>query len=235
MEENTELITFVGVSESETKSKFEDVEISSLEEKVDLENLVIYPSEPYINERLGEEHLHNFLSFQSGELFKKYENFGIKSEPLENEINNDISVKANELPHHNYEKSPIEFSRNVPKEQKFKALFCFLCSLQFDRKSVYDLHQSLVHGSKSEDSEVKIEVVSEISETINDSQTSTLPQVHKEKKKSYDTGKKLLPCNICGKTFSHKGHLNVHIESVHEGKNHSNVIYVMQLFLTKQI
>ena len=71
MEENTELITFVGVSESETKSKFEDVEISSLEEKVDLENLILFPSES--NERIEEEHLRYLLSLEPEELFKKYE------------------------------------------------------------------------------------------------------------------------------------------------------------------
>ena len=177
MEENTELITFVGGSESESKSKFEDVELSSLEEKVDLKN---HPSESDINETL--EHLQNLLCLEPEELFKKYENFRIKNEPLENEINNDKSEK--ELPDHKYEKSPIEFSTNVLKEPKIKDLFCFLCSLQFDGKSVYDLHQSLVHGikdgSKSEDSEVKIEIDSEISETINDSQTSTLSPIHKE-------------------------------------------------------
>ena len=187
MEENIELITFVGGSESESKSEFEDVELSCLEEKVDLKNLVIYPSESYINERL--EHLHNLLCLEPEELFKKYGNFLIKNAPLENEINNDKSEK--ELPDHKYEKSPIEFSTNVLKEQRIKDLFCFLCSIQFDGKSVYDLHQSLVHGikdgSKSEDSEVKIEIDSEISETINDSQTSTLPPVHKEIKPDIKT------------------------------------------------
>ena len=90
MEENNELIKFVGSSQSESKSKFEDVELSSLEE-----NLVIYPSESYMIEKLLEEHLHNLLSLEPEELFKKYENFIIKDEPSENEINNDTSEKAN--------------------------------------------------------------------------------------------------------------------------------------------
>ena len=185
MEENTESITFVDVSESESKIKSEDVEQSSLQEKVDLENLVLLPSES--QERTEEEHLRNLLSLEPEELFKKYENFIIKDEPSENEINNDTSEKVND---HKYEKSPIELPTNV-KEQKFRDLFCLQCSLQFDGKSVYDLHLSLVHGikdeSKSEDSEVKIEIDSEISETINDSQTSTLPPVHKEIKQDIKT------------------------------------------------
>ena len=102
MEENTELITFVGGSESESKSKFEDVEQSCLEEKVDLENLVLFPSES--NERIEEEHLHYLLSLEPEELVKKYEKFIIKDEPSENKINSDTSEKINELSDHEYEK-----------------------------------------------------------------------------------------------------------------------------------
>jgi hypothetical protein len=67
-------------------------------------------------ERLLEEHLHNLLSLEPEELFKKYENFRVKNEPLENKINNGIPEKAIELPDQEYEKSPIEFSTNVLKE-----------------------------------------------------------------------------------------------------------------------
>ena len=219
MEENTELITCVGVSESESKSKYENMPSSNMEEKVDLKDIVLFPSESYINERLEEEHLHNLLSLEPEELFKQYANFRIMNEPFENEISNDISEKANEPPDQGHEKSPIEFSTNVLKEQKIKGLFCFLCSLQFDGKSVYDLHQSLVHGindgSKSEDSEVKIEIDSEISETIKESSgegnlNKDIESVHKEKKQ--------LKCNDCGKAFSRKPHLNGRIASVHKGK-----------------
>jgi hypothetical protein len=214
MEENTALITLVGGSESESKSKFEDVELSRLEE-----NLVIYPSQSYMIKRLLEEHLHNLLSLEPEELFKKYENFRVKNEPLENKINNGIPEKAIELPDQEYEKSPIEFSTNGLKEQKIKELFCFLCSLQFDGKPDYDLHQFLVHGikegSKSEDSEVKIKIDSKISETMKEASgegnlNEHIESVHKEKKP--------FKCNNSGKAFSQKSHLNGHIESVHKGK-----------------
>jgi hypothetical protein len=111
------------------EQKFEDVELSSLEEKVDLETLVLYPSELYISEEVEEE------------------NFKIKHEQLKNEISNDYSETA--IPNHRYEKFPTEFSTNN-KEPKFKDLFCFQCSLQFGEKSVYDLHLSLVHGIKGQ-------------------------------------------------------------------------------------
>ena len=111
------------------EQKFEDVELSSLEEKVNLETLVLYPSEPYINEGIEEDF------------------FRIKDQQLENEISNDFSETS--IPNHKYEKSPIEFSTNN-KELKFRDFFCFQCSLQFSGTSVYELHQSLVHGIKGQ-------------------------------------------------------------------------------------
>ena len=72
-------------------------------------------------------------------------------------------------------------------ERKFlRDLFCYQCSLQFGGKPVYDLHQSLVHGI-SGDSEIKIEIISEISAPTNLTKTSTLPilpTVYKETKSS---------------------------------------------------
>ena len=52
MEETPELITFVDVNESESKIKSEDMELSTLEENINLKNFAIYPSESNINERL---------------------------------------------------------------------------------------------------------------------------------------------------------------------------------------
>ena len=78
------------------EQKFEDAELSSLEEQVDLENLVLYPSESYISEGIEEEM------------------FRVKEEPLENEINNDISETA--TLHHKCERTKIEFSTNNKEE-----------------------------------------------------------------------------------------------------------------------
>ena len=90
----------------------------------------------------------------------------------------------------------------LAKHKKIKPWNCKLCEMTFTQKSNLTTHerklhknpsynQSLVHGindgRKSEDSEVKIEIDSEISETINDSQTSTLPPVHKEIKQDIKT------------------------------------------------
>ena len=34
-------------------------------------------------------------------------------------------------------------------EEKIWDLYCFQCSLQFDKKSIYDMHQSIRHGYKN--------------------------------------------------------------------------------------
>jgi hypothetical protein len=104
-------------------------------------------------------------------------------------------------------------------EQKFFSdLFCYQCSLQFGGKSVYYLHQSLVHG-KSGDSEVKIEISSEISEPTNLTKTSTLQSsekinlnVHNE---SIRCENKPFKCNACDGSFSQKKYLNRHIKLDH--------------------
>ena len=238
------------------EQKFEGAELSSLEEKVDLENLVLYPSESYISEgieeemfRVKDEPLENEINNDISETAtphhkdektpieysannkeesleekvdletlvlypsesyiskgREEDNFRIKDEPLENEINND-EISETAIPHHHIEESPIEFS-TTKKEQKVRDLFCFQCSLQFGEKSVYNLHQSLVHGikdlGKSGDLEVKFEILQSSNELF-------LSRDHEE-------GNKSLKCNDCGKTFSQKGDLNRHIRSVHEGK-----------------
>jgi hypothetical protein len=78
----------------------EDLEQSSLEEKVDIENLVLFPLDSYVNKETEEE------------------NFRIKDEPSEIKTNDDISENYDikketiELPFDEYEKEPIEFSTN---------------------------------------------------------------------------------------------------------------------------
>ena len=182
------------------ESKLENLEQSSLEEKVDLGNLVLFSPESYTNEEIEEE------------------NFRIKDEP-----------------DHKYEKLPIEFSTN-DTEQNFRDLFCFQCSLQFHGQSVYDLHQSLFHGSK--DLEIKTEIKSD-PESSDDEKSNTqspiLPVDEEFKCNNCNAGfssrihlnrhvesvhkeKKLFECNICDVAFSVKANLNVHIKSVHKGK-----------------
>ena len=74
----------------------------------------------------------------------------------------------------------------------------------------------------SGDSEVKIEINSEISESTNPNKICTraiLPPVHEEKMNSSKNGNKPFKYNVCGDSFSQERDLNRHIESVHENKN----------------
>ena len=40
----------------------------------------------------------------------------------------------------------IDHKRNKMKKKIIKDLFCFQCDLQFDKKSIYDMHLSIVHN-----------------------------------------------------------------------------------------
>ena len=99
------------------------------------------------------------------------------------------------------------------------AFYCEKCSLQFDKKIVFDIHLSFVHkiSSKVETEEKEIEIKEEDSGSVFQSnKKKTNPNiVHLN---SISEGKKSHNCTICDYTTSHKGHLNFHIKSVHEGK-----------------
>ena len=91
-------------------------------------------------------------------------------------------------------------------------LFCNECTLQFDKKYVFDLHMSLVHGEKM--AEVKIE-----------------PQISKENFQERQAGEPVfqdhvveidIKCDICSSLFKTKNRMKRHIASVHEGKKPFN-------------
>ena len=74
-----------------------------------------------------------------------------------------------------------------------KDFFCETCSLQFDKKAVYDIHLSFVH---------KIEIL--VKEETEDLKQENNQKSHK--------------CSICDNSFSRKFNLKKHIETVHDGK-----------------
>ena len=78
-------------------------------------------------------------------------------------------------------------------------LYCKKCSLQFDKKVIFNVHLSIVHKEQID-----------IKEEPTDSTSKEEPD---------ETRKKAtVRCEICGKTCSHMGHMNKHVASVHEGK-----------------
>ena len=112
----------------------EDLEQSSLEEKVDLGNLVLFPLDLYVNKETEEE------------------NFRIKDEPSEIKTNDDISENTEvkketiELPDDKYQKEMIKFSDSDNE-------MCQICGIEFGNKAVLNIHTSIVHPK--EDRNVK--------------------------------------------------------------------------------
>ena len=101
------------------------------------------------------------------------------------------------------------------------AFYCEKCSLQFDKKIVFDIHLSFVHkiNIKIETEEKEIEIKEEDSGSVFQP-SKKKPNRNIVNINSISEGKKSHNCKICDYTTSQKGHLNQHIESVHEGKNH---------------
>ena len=130
-------------------------------------------------------------------------------------------------------------------------LFCNKCNLQFDKKYVFDLHLSLVHGEKMEiknepleyenvqelqmtekvfsddvvDTALKCEICSSIFKT-KETLKRHLQTVHE--------GKKPYKCDICDSSFSEKAKLKAHISIVHEGKKPFQCNICDASFTTKQ-
>ena len=81
-------------------------------------------------------------------------------------------------------------------ETLFKDFYCKLCSLQFDKGIVFDMHQSIMHG-------IEIKIKEE-------------PVISQNKSRRDD---KSIQCHICEGTFPTRKTLEAHIFSVHEGRN----------------
>ena len=109
----------------------EDLEQSSLEEKVDIGNLVLFPLDSYVNKETEEA------------------NFRIKDEPSEIKINDDISENTDvrketiELPVDTYEEEIIKLSTNDNE-------MCQVCGIEFGNKAVLSIHTSILHPKDDE-------------------------------------------------------------------------------------
>ena len=102
-------------------------------------------------------------------------------------------------------------------------LHCFQCSLQFEKKSIYDLHLSLIHNYKSRNFDaIQIKSEPEEVESSNHSiQIQSKPmeeQVLIKKVVSTKEKKKLFKCVFCDKSFSKQSVIKRHVASVHERK-----------------
>ena len=102
-------------------------------------------------------------------------------------------------------------------------LFCEKCSLQFDKKIVYDIHMSFVHKISIEVKleEKTIEIKDDnaglvLQREITKSKQNIENSIQKGNKS--DKCKKPYKCSICSYSFSQQISLKRHIQSVHDGK-----------------
>ena len=110
------------------------------------------------------------------------------------------------------------------KTNIMKYLFCELCSLQFDKKYVYDVHMTLVHKktlcpqSKTEETVVKKEN-EDLSEEANFDfvQNSTTKGSVNKNTVAIHEEKNSHKCSICGYSCATKRNMKVHTEVIHEG------------------
>jgi uncharacterized Zn-finger protein len=98
-------------------------------------------------------------------------------------------------------------------------LYCKKCSLQFDKKIIFDMHLNIVHKEK-------INIKEEPDETRKKAPVSceicckTFSKMANMKKHvaSVHEKKKPFKCNICDYSFTQKAHLASHVASLHERK-----------------
>ena len=112
-------------------------------------------------------------------------------------------------------------------------LYCFQCSYQFDKKSIYDMHQLLVHNYKEKpgfQTEIKIEpeetdLTHELDTNLGDltenqslNENSSKQLIPNEPIEFDSKKKRTFYCNICENSFSRKHSLKAHKASVHENE-----------------
>ena len=112
------------------------------------------------------------------------------------------------------------------KTNKMKHLFCELCSLQFDKKYVYDVHMKLVHKktlcpqSKTDEKVVSKKENEDLSEEANFDfvQNSTTKGSVNKNTVAIHEENNTHKCSICSYSCATKHNLKVHTEVIHGGK-----------------
>ena len=82
-----------------------------------------------------------------------------------------------------------------------KDLYCELCSLQFNKKNIFDLHMSMLHGKEIQIKKKPVTLENEMD----------LEKI---------TEKQSIQCEICQASYQTKQGLKRHKLSVHDGSKH---------------
>ena len=105
--------------------------------------------------------------------------------------------------------------------------YCYECSVQFDKKHVFDIHLSDVHEEqldKKQGNDSQILFIPKAKELeIKHPEENSLKNKSKrtkvlKKAVSGHEGKEKIKCQICDTMFEQMGYLNKHMVTVHDGK-----------------
>ena len=128
------------------------------------------------------------------------------------------------------------------KRKIIKDLYCFQCSLQFEKKSIYDMHLSIIHKYKKRTESFLIEIKSEPEEMELPLESNDIPANLIEeqdlntislKQNILQQEKEIIKCKICDTIFAKKANLNLLLFT--NVKNLLNTTIVKQIFLRKPI
>ena len=112
------------------------------------------------------------------------------------------------------------------KEKIIKDLYCFQCSLQFDKKSIYDMHLLIVHNYKVKPVSIETEIKSEPEDSMSYKSTDESDTKRTEKQdletdpsiQNTEQENEEIKFKICDNSFASKQNLNTHIATVHKAK-----------------
>ena len=176
------------------------MEEHSLEEKVDLENLVLIPSISYSNE---------------GSMEYSYE------------IKEEHNIKVDNSDHTEIKKDTIKSADDQKNDSiEFptdKNEICQICGLEFGSNAILKIHNSSVHPNENK---VETQILNKSSKTDCKMEPNVQERILDESvlKNPLDTSKligtpglKPFKCNSCAYKTANKSDLKRHINSIHEG------------------
>ena len=173
----------------------EDWQNSSLEEKVDLDNLVLFSPDSYPITEINE--------LKSG---IKEEQSEVDNDFIENSAHNGIKTENVELVEQDSDTRFFESSRNG-------AEVCQTCGLEFGNKAVLKIHNSLLHPEETR-------IVHEGTKAFKCNickYEAGLKENLKRHIKSVHERIKPFKCNMCEYETSSNQCLKIHTNSVHKG------------------
>ena len=192
----------------------EDWQQHSLEEKVDLEQLLLTPSDSYTKEELNEY----------SEEIKEESQFQENIDTIANSAQTDIKTEKVELNDREGNAKPFEYSMNGNEE------ICQICGLEFGNKAVLKIHNSLMHPEGTKDDQINDLDMN--NEPVHDRvkqykckgsyfptaiviETAEKRTLNKHIESNHE-GIKPFKCHICTYDTVNKTHLKRHLDSVHE-------------------